>query len=304
MIQRDSEMRRENPANISVLIPVRNEAKNIGRCLEALKGWADEIIVIDSQSTDGTIEIAESYGARVVQFYYEGDWPKKRQWALDNLEFRNKWILLLDADEILPSELKMEISEVIDNPQCDGYGIRLEIVFLGRQLKHGGMNFYKTSLLKKGKGEFERRLANQDQSMSDIEIHEHVVVHGKKGYLKNAIRHENFNTLDRYIVKHNEYSNWEAQVHLGGIKTEIKPSLLGTQVQRRRWLKNTFRMLPFSSFLRFFYSYVIRLGFLDGRAGLIYCMFKGVQVFHTKAKIYEMKLVSMHNKETAPEGRR
>ena len=109
MIQRDDEMRREKPANISALIPVRNEAKNIGRCLEALKGWADEIIVIDSQSTDGTIEIAESYGARVVQFYYEGGWPKKRQWALDNLEFRNKWILLLDADEILPSRLKPEV---------------------------------------------------------------------------------------------------------------------------------------------------------------------------------------------------
>lgn len=277
-------------ANITVLIPAKNEVKNIGRCLEALKGWVDEIVLVDSQSSDGTIELAQKCGADVLQFHYTGGWPKKRQWALDSYAFRNDWILLLDADEIVTPELKEEINGAIQTSQFDGYGIPLEIVFLGRQLKHGGMRFYKTSLFRLGKGGFERRLEEQDQSMADIEIHEHVVVQGKLGYLKHAIRHENFNTLDRYIIKHNEYSNWEAKVYLEGDETDIKPSLFGTQAQRRRWLKQTFRMFPGSPLLRFAYHYVLRLGFLDGRAGLIYCMFKGVQMFHTKAKIYELRL--------------
>jgi hypothetical protein len=200
--------------------------------------------------------------------------------------------LLLDADEIVTPALKAEISDVVGNPKCDGYGIRLEIVFLGRQLKYGGMSFHKTALFKLGKGRFEKRLEQQDESMADIEIHEHVVLQGKLGYLRNAIRHENFNSLDRYIEKHNEYSNWEAKVHLQGEETELKASLFGTLAQRRRWLKNTFRMFPGSPFLRFIHSYILRLGFLDGRAGLIYCMFKGVQVFHTNSKIYELKVAA------------
>ena len=143
-------------------------------------------------------------------------------------------------------------------------------------------------------GTFEKRLEQQDHSMADIEIHEHVVVNGRMGCLKNAIRHENFNSLERYIAKHNEYSNWEAIVYLEGAETEIKPSFWGTQAERRRWLKKVFLRVPGSAMLRFLYHYVFLLGFLDGRAGLIYCAFKGVQVFHIKAKIYENRLAARH----------
>ena len=98
-------------AKLSVLIPVRNEARNVGRCLEALRGWADEIVVVDSDSNDGTQEIARSHAANVVQFHYAGGWPKKRQWALDTYAWRNPWILLLDADEIMTAEVRRAISE-------------------------------------------------------------------------------------------------------------------------------------------------------------------------------------------------
>lgn len=135
--------------------------------------------------------------------------------------------------------------------------------------------------------------------MSDIEIHRHVMIHGKRGYLKNAIKHENFNILDLYILKHNEYSKRKAKVYLEGEETEIKPSLFGTQVQRKRWLKNTFRGHSASSLLSYFYSYVIRLGFLDGRLGMIYCIFKGIQVFHRKAKKYEL-LIERHQSKKTP----
>src|SRR5258708_15797918 len=109
---------------VSVIVPVRNEARNLPRCLESLAGFG-EIYVIDSQSTDDTVAIAQSRGAKVVQFRYAGGWPKKRQWAMDTLPFAYDWILLLDADEVLTPELVEEIRRAVQNPGVNGYFIRL-----------------------------------------------------------------------------------------------------------------------------------------------------------------------------------
>lgn len=274
---------------ISVLIPAKNEAKNIAHCLEQLRGWADEIVVVDSQSTDGTIELAESYGAKVIQFYYKGGWPKKRQWALDNYSFRNNWILLLDADEILLDPIKDEIANAINTSNYDGYWLKFQIYFLGRQLKYGDTELWKLFLFRKGKGRYEKRLENQDLTMADIEVHEHIIVDGNTGYLKNPIRHENFNSLDRYIQKHNDYSNWEAMVYFKNNAGEITASLWGSQAQKRRWLKNFLLKLPGAPLFLFFYKYFIKLGLMDGIQGLIYCSFQAIQIFHVKAKIYEIR---------------
>lgn len=274
---------------VSVLIPARNEARNIGRCLAALAGWADEIVVVDSQSTDGTIELAEATGARVLQFHYQGGWPKKRQWALDTYAWRNDWILLLDADEILTDALKAEIEAAIGDANYAGYWLRLQTVFLGRMLAYGDTALWKLSLFRRGRARYEQRLARQDASMSDVEIHEHVIATGPTRRLRSGIRHENWNTLDRYITKHNEYSNWEAGVFLSGTDEELPPTLFGNQAQRRRWLKRRFLMMPGSPLWRFLYIYIFRLGFLDGRSGFLYAMFKFVQTFHVKAKIFELR---------------
>lgn len=272
---------------ISVLIPTRNEERNLERCLAPLRGWADEIVVVDSGSEDRTREIAEDAGAEVVQFAYEGGWPKKRQWALDNLPWRNEWILLLDADEILTDEVKREIATAIRSTEFDGYWLRFRIVFLGRMLRFGDTELWKLFLFRRGKGRYERRLERQDASMSDIEIHEHVVVDGPTARLRAPVRHENWNSLHRYIEKHNEYSTWEARVFLEGDDSELKPSLFGTQAQRRRWLKRTLLMVPGSPILRFLYVYILKLGLLDGRPGLVYAAFKMIQMWHVKAKVYE-----------------
>jgi len=278
------------PVPVSVLIPTRNEAENITRCLEALHGWADEIVVVDSQSEDGTIATAQAFGAAVLQFHYRGGWPKKRQWALDTYAFRNDWMLLLDADEILLDPIKQEIAQAVRSDSFDGYWLRFQLFFLGRQLRHGGLELWKLFLFRKGKGRYEKRLASQDARMSDIEVHEHVVVDGPVGRLKNPVRHENFNSLFRYIEKHNEYSEWEARVYQEGHQGELPPSLWGTQAQRRRWLKSKLFRVPGFSLMTFFYHYVFRLGFLDGKAGLIYCGLKSIQRFHAKAKLYELEL--------------
>jgi len=276
--------------SVSVIIPVRNEARNLPRCLAALGDMA-EIFVVDSQSTDATVEIARSHGAQVVQFHYQGGWPKKRQWAMDNLPLANDWILLLDADEVLTPELAAEIRQVTQNPTIDGYYIALRIYFLGRVLLHGDARFWKLSLFRRGKGKFECRLKDQDASMADMEVHEHICVDGPTAHLKHPLIHHNVESLSRYIQKHDEYSNWEARVLLSEDHDaeQIAPSLFGTQAQRRRWLKQKLFALPGSPVLLFFYRYLLRLGFLDGVPGLIYCGFQAIQMFHTKAKMYELR---------------
>jgi len=275
---------------VSVIVPVRNEARNLPRCLESLAG-VGEVYVIDSGSTDDTVAIAQSRGAKVVQFHYAGGWPKKRQWAMDTLPLAYDWILLLDADEALTPELLEEIRHALQEPLVNGYSIRLQMYFLGRVLRHCDASFWKLSLFRKGRGRFECRLQNQDASMADIEIHEHVVVDGPIGELHNSLIHHNVDSLSRYILKHNEYSNWEARVlqQPEGDSQEVSADLFGAQAQRRRWLKRNLYRMPGSPVLLFLYRYVFRLGFLDGVPGLIYCAFQAVQMFHSKAKIYELK---------------
>ena len=279
---------------VSVIIPARNEARNLPRCLASL-GDVGEVYLLDSQSTDDTVRVAQSYGARVVQFHYRGGWPKKRQWAMDTLPLAYDWVLLLDADEVLTPELSAEIQHAIQDPNFDGYYISLEMHFLGRRLRHSGASFWKLSLFRKGRGRYECRLSDQDKNMADMEVHEHVIVEGATRQLRQPLVHHNVESLDRYIQKHNEYSNWEARVWLDGNRDdeEIQPALYGTQAQRRRWLRRRLLEMPGSPMFFFLYKYLVRMGFLDGVPGLIYCTFQGVQFFHIKAKIYEIRASRM-----------
>jgi hypothetical protein len=163
--------------------------------------------------------------------------------------------------------------------------------FLGRVLNHGDAGFWKMSLFRRGKGKYECRLKTQDASMADMEVHEHVIIDGPTAQFEKPLIHHNVESLSRYIQKHDEYSNWEARVLLGEERgrDQIPPSLFGTQAQRRRWLKQKFFGVPGSPVLLFFYRYLFRLGFLDGVPGLIYSAFQAIQMFHTKAKIYELR---------------
>jgi len=276
---------------ISVIVAVRNEAGNLPRCLNSLRG-VGEIYVVDSQSTDGTVEIAASFGAKVVQFFYSGGWPKKRQWALDTLPLRFDWVLLLDADEALTPDIFAEMQAAIQDARADGYYLGLDMVFLGRRLRYSGASFHKLCLFRRGQGRFECRTKNQDRSMCDMEVHEHVLVNGATHRLASHLLHHNMDNLDRYIQKHNQYSNWEARVgsdrNLDGY-IQLQPALFGTQAQRRRWLRKQFLWVPGSPLLFFVYKYILRLGLLDGVPGLIYCAFQGIQFFHIKAKIFELR---------------
>ncbi len=283
---------------VSVIVAARNEEKNLPRCLHALRN-VGEVYVIDSESTDATPEIARSFGVKMVQFHYQGGWPKKRQWAIENLPFAFDWILLVDADEALTPELEEEIRNAVRNPNINGYYISLRMYFLGRLLRHGGAGFWKLSLFRRGKGGFECRLKNPDSSMADMEIHEHIVVEGPTARLRNPLAHCNVESLSRYIRKHDEYSNWEAKVWLEAeANGQLAPSFFGTQAQRRRSLKSKFLGLPGAPLWFFLFRYLFSLGFLDGVPGLIYCGFQAVQMFHVKSKIYELRRAREHKERS------
>ena len=277
---------------ISVIVAARNEARNLPRCLASLRDAA-EVYVVDSQSTDATVSIAESYGAHVVQFHYQGGWPKKRQWAIDSLPLSYDWILLIDADEALSPELVTEIQRAIQSPEFDGYFMKLRMFFLGRELRHSGAAFYKLLLFRRGKARFECRLREQDDSMADMEVHEHIIAdsQARVGKLHHVLIHHNVDSLSHYIQKHDKYSNWDARVWLEGDASlrDLAPSFFGSQAQRRRWLRKKAFGIPGSPAMYFLFKYILCLGFLDGIPGLIYCCFQGIQFFHIKAKIYELK---------------
>lgn len=280
---------------ITVLIAVKNEALNLPKCLGALAP-AERVVLLDSGSTDDTSRIAEAHGADVVQFKYSFAYPKKRQWALDNLLINTPWVFLLDADEVVTHELWREISVVIGstNPK-PAYLVEKAFHFLGKRFKYGGFSFKAVLLLQAGKGRFEE-LAVDPCSNLDMEVHERIVVDGEIGSLKNPVLHEDFKGLQAYIDRHNKYSSWEAELRLRYLDsgqygdTAIKPKLFGNSQERRRFLKRLVLRLPFEHWLWFGYHYVVKLGFLEGARGLIACQIRASYIAQTNAKIYEMRL--------------
>ena len=249
--------------NISVLIPVRNEKANIVACLESVR-WADEIVMVDSGSTDGTIELAEKLGARVVQFRWNGKFPKKKNWALENVPWKNDWVLILDADERITPELAAEIQDELKNPRADGYFINRRFIFLGQWIRHCGYYpSWNLRLFRRRLGRYEQMHAG-DTASGDNEVHEHIIVNGASARLRNDMMHYAYPDIYTWMEKHNRYSNWEAEV-------EVRGDQRGKNISSRRRLRMWSRRLPFRPTLRFIYSYFFKLGFLDGRAGYMFC---------------------------------
>lgn len=279
---------------VSVIIPVLNEEANLADCLASVR-WADEVFVVDSHSTDRTAEIAQQHGAKVVQFDFQPGGPRKKNWALEHLPFRNEWILLLDADERITPELETEIRrEFASGPKCDGYYLNRKLIFMGRWLRHGG-NYpsWNLRLFKHRLGRYERLATEELQSAGDVEVHEHVVLDGPAGYLPEPMLHLDYKDLSRWIERHNRYSTWDAKMRLNLLEgrevSSIPAHLFGTPVERKRWLKKVWVRLPCRPCLRFLYMYVFRLGFLDGKPGFIYAVLKATHEFHISAKMWEMK---------------
>ncbi|CAN5275648.1 glycosyltransferase family 2 protein [soil metagenome] len=273
---------------VSVLVPIKNEAGNLPRCLASVQ-WADEIFVVDSQSTDGSIRIAEEHGAQVVQFAFNGTWPKKKNWALENLPFRNEWVFILDADEVLPPVAEGEFREAIaDAGEIAGYWINRRFMFMDRWLRHAYYPNWNLRLFRHSLGRYEK-LTDADTASGDNEVHEHVVVQGPTGRLRTEMDHHAFPSVEVFIEKHNRYSNWEARVAADEQLAHSSGKVQSETVSRRRKLKLLSHRLPFRPLLRFLYIYIWQKGFLDGREGYYFARLHGVYEFLSVAKTYQLR---------------
>jgi glycosyltransferase involved in cell wall biosynthesis len=272
---------------LSVLIPARNEEANIAAAIQSV-GWADEIWVVDSQSADRTADIARELRANVVQFTYPGGGPKKKNWALENLPFRNEWVLILDADERVTDDLEQEIRQALSHNGADGYFLDRDYIFMGRSLRCFRPN-WNLRLFKHRLGRYER-LATEVANTGDNEVHEHVLLPGRVAHLSSPLRHEDRRPLRAWVDNHNRYSEWEARVYQQFLQEPIPLArvLALEPVWRRRLLKRLWVRLPLRPLARFLAFYVFRKGFLDGRQGFRYAVLMAYYEFLITLKLKEL----------------
>jgi glycosyltransferase involved in cell wall biosynthesis len=266
---------------LSVIVPTRNEARNLAACLEHL-AWADEVVVFDSLSTDGTVDIARSRGARVVQRAFD-DFATHKNWALDNVELRHDWILFVDADERITPALAAEIAAAIARPDApNGFYVARQNWMWGKPMRSMYPD-YQLRLVRRGKGRYEDRI-----------VHEHMVIEGMAGYLKNHLVHRDEKGIERYFDRHNTYSSMEAVeawrlLHGRQGAASIAAGLRARGPERHRALKRfAYRHLPFRPLFHFLYLYVAKRGFLDGRLGLRYCALRFFHEYQLSLKIEEL----------------
>jgi glycosyltransferase involved in cell wall biosynthesis len=266
---------------ITVVIPVRNEERNIGDCL-ALLGDFSEIVVVDSGSTDRTVAICESHGCVVLDFRWDGAFPKKRNWTLLNYKFATDWVLFLDADEQVTDKFVSELRGLIPTTKHAGFWLAYDNFFMGQPLRFG-VPQRKLALFRRDAGLYEQ-IKEHKWSNFDMEIHEHPQLCGTIGAVKNRIVHNDYKGVSNFIVRHNEYSDWEARRYL---EFHGDRSRLSEMTQRQRAKYSLIKMNWFSV-LYFILTYVIRFGFLDGKAGFDYAVLKAVYFYQIALKIREL----------------
>ena len=264
---------------VSILILTLNEETNIGACLDALAGF-DDIVVFDSLSKDRTKEIALAKGARIVERPFD-NWAAHQNWAMDNISFKHPWVFYLDADERMTPELREEILAIARDPGRKevAYYCGRKNFFLGKWIRHAMppgmiMRFFKPGTIR-----FER-LVNPVP-----------VIDGPHGYLRHYFEHYNFSKgLTEWFDKHNKYSLFEA---MEGMKLREKPVGLGAlfsrdRFERRRALKELSFRMPLRPLVKFLWMYVLKLGFLDGRAGYTYCKLQAMYEYMIVVKMREL----------------
>jgi glycosyltransferase involved in cell wall biosynthesis len=257
---------------LSVIILTYNEEVNLPACLDSLRGLDGDIFVVDSGSSDRTLEIAKAAGATVVEHLFE-HYAAQRNWGQQNLPSLGQWLLHLDADERLTPELVTEINQVMHAPPqgIEGFMLRKRTVFMGRWIKHGGhYPSYHLRLLRRDRGSCEERLYDQ-----------HFLVNGPVGRLQHDYIDVISSDIGTWTLRHTRWADLEAREILSGQHhgPRVRPTLFGTPIERRRWLREGLYVrspLFARAFLYWFYRYIIRLGFLDGKQGFIFHFLQGL----------------------------
>ena len=254
---------------ITVIILTYNEQRNLPDCINSIKSFVNEIIVVDSFSSDDTIEIAKSFSCKTYQNKFINQ-AKQFIWATNNLELTNEWILRIDADERWTKEGFEELKKIIGEDSADGVYVKMKIFFMGRWIKHGG--FYPNYFLrvyKKSKGKMEDRWMD-----------EHISVVGKTIISNIDVIESNYDrqkNISLWTDKHNSYSTREA-VEFLILKYKLKEmdsvaNIFGNKTEKKRWLKeNLYFRIPLflRPFLYYIHRYIFKFGFLDGKEGFIF----------------------------------
>jgi glycosyltransferase involved in cell wall biosynthesis len=257
---------------LSVLVTTRNEEANVERCLRSVHGFADQVFVLDSESTDGTVEIARRYAeVHTLAYDHSRIIPWIFQWGLDNLPLRNDWVLILEADQAVTPGLKAEIAALLARPDAvreDGFYIRRRQIFRGKPLRFGG---YGSKVLLKL---FRRSRSGLDPVEQDTRVY----VRGPVGRLRAPLEEWNVkeDAIQFYLQKHLRYAEAFAREEFerrrGDIPWKTPPRFFGTPDERILWMKSRYYRMPL--FIRptlyFLYRYFFLLGILDGKTGLIF----------------------------------
>ncbi|MCH2170319.1 glycosyltransferase family 2 protein [Myxococcota bacterium] len=272
--------------SIAVIILTFNEEDHVGPAIESVRGWADEIFVVDSYSTDNTVDAALGYcdeGVRVVQHVFE-NYSSQWNWSLSNLPITADWTLKLDADERTPEDFKQEVLDIISNsgPELEGLYFRRRIIFMNKALRFGGNASYDLRMWRTGSAKFDGR-----------EINEHAVVEGSTAILKSYVDHHDTKTITEWWDKHNRYSSLEALSMIDTDSSEaVRPRLFGDPVQRMQWLKRAYWSQPFrflSSVGLFSYHFFFKLGILDGTRGFQIAALRAIFFYMTDLKLIEYR---------------
>jgi glycosyltransferase involved in cell wall biosynthesis len=266
----------------SVLILTFNSEESLTATLASVRGLTDDVVVVDSGSTDGTLGLAKAAGARVLHHPFK-NYGDQRNWTIANGEPKYVWQLHLDADERLTPELAAEIAALPDEPPVDGYFLPRLMQFLGRVLRHGGISpTWHMRLFRSGKGECEAR-----------EYDQHFLCSGPTEQLKNAMIDDVRMPLTEWTARHNRWADAEVHEMLSGASEgRIAGKFGGTVVEQKRAQRGMYDKAPLfvRPFVLFLYRYVARLGFLDGAEGFIYYVLQTFWFrFLVDAKLWEAR---------------
>ncbi len=279
---------------INVIILTFNSEKSLSKVIESCLPLTERFLIVDSFSSDHTLEIAKSYQCDFIQHKFE-NYSQQRNWAQEYANLgENDWVLHLDSDEVLSPQLVTSIQQEFQNktPQAEGYLFKRLPHFLGKPIKHGHLHpNWHLRLFKNSKGKCEQRLYDQ-----------HFIVTGSTKHLRGWLLDLQLTTLEGWTATHNRWSTLEAQEIYHQLfhqpaASQLQASLWGDSRMQKRWLKNHiwYRLpLLIRPFLFFIYSYILKLGFLDGRVGLIYCV---LQAFWFRFLV-DAKIIEMHQQES------
>jgi glycosyltransferase involved in cell wall biosynthesis len=267
---------------VTAIISTKNEERAIEQCIAGLRAF-DEIIVVDSGSSDRTQEISGRLGVRVVDFQWGGRYPKKKQWCLDNLDTASPWIFFVDADESPTPELLHEMETLFKGPEPEvvaAFDITLSYHFMGRELRHGH-RVIKRALLHRDRVEFPEVADLDAPGMGELEGHYQPIARGAVQRLSARLKHDDPDPLGSWVWRHNLYADWEAYLRC---QTKTRESVQQLRSKQGR----LFDRVPGKPLAFFLYSYVFRLGFLDGHAGFDYAFGLSFYYWLINAKTREL----------------